>query len=171
MTNRLLFYLVILLQAMFLVMMTGSYYAIDVFGKEIQLRTEPIDPRDIFYGDYVVMQYNISSVSSEFWLEAELPQYGDQVWVLLEKEDNYHEVVSVGRLKPIVGSDMVLLRGKYMYEVNSSELLIKYGIERYYVPEGTGKKLEEEIENLVASIRVAPWGQLKIEKVEVIEDK
>ncbi|MFZ3589148.1 GDYXXLXY domain-containing protein [Bacillus sp. DJP31] len=170
MTKRLLFYMVILLQALFLVVMTASFYAIDAFGEQIKLKTEPFDPRDIFYGDYVILQYSISSVPKYLWTESELPQYGDSVYVVLGKEGDYHEVVSVSPTNPVVDTDQVVFKGKYMYEIDPKEMYIEYGIERYYVPEGTGKELEDHMADLEAHIRIAPWGQMKIEKVDRKEE-
>jgi uncharacterized membrane-anchored protein len=170
MNNRFLFYGVILLQALFLLFMTASYYAIDVLGQEIRLKTVPVDPRDIFYGDYVILQYEISTISKELWFESEQPEYGDRVYVVLEKEGDYHKVASVSEVKLELGANDVLLRGRYLYDMNGNEMYIEYGIERYFIPEGTGTKIENSRGNLEAYIKLAPWGQLKIDRIAVLDE-
>jgi uncharacterized membrane-anchored protein len=170
MNKRVLFYGVILLQALFLLIMTVSYYAIDALGDEIRLKTVPVDPRDIFYGDYVTLQYEISTISKELWVESDQPKYGDKVYVVLEKEGAYHKVASVSKTKLELGENEVFLQGRYLYDMNEKDMYIEYGIERYFVPEGTGKAIENSSGNLEAYIRLAPWGQLKIDRVAVIEE-
>ena len=34
-------------------------------GKEVLLKTVPVDPRDLFRGDYVVLRYDISTIDLE----------------------------------------------------------------------------------------------------------
>lgn len=169
MSKRLLFYGVILLQVLFLLGMAGSYYAIDKAGEEIRLKTIPVDPRDILYGDYVILQYEISNVPKELWLSEKLPEYRDRVYVLLENDGMYHKVVAASIEKPEVGEGEVLLSGRYMYEVDASTLAIEYGIEQYYIPENTGKDLENSSGNLEVFVKIAPWGQFKIDRLEVIK--
>src|SRR5262249_27649233 len=51
-------------------------------GRTVTLRTVPVDPHDLFRGDYVELNYEISSVKS-----ARDFKPGDQVWVILRKGD------------------------------------------------------------------------------------
>jgi uncharacterized membrane-anchored protein len=170
MTKRALFYVVILLQALFLLIMTASFYAIDMFGQQIKLKTEPIDPRDVFYGDYVILQYTITTIPKDLWLGSKELEHGDQVYVVVEQKGDYHEAISVSDENPKLGANEVVLKGRYLYDFDEQEMYIEYGIERYFVPEGTGKELEENRGNMEAYIRIAPWGQMKIEKVKVLND-
>jgi uncharacterized membrane-anchored protein len=168
MTKRTLFYGVILLQVIFLFVMSASFYAIDWFGKEIRLKTEPVDPRDIFYGDYVILQYTISTIPKNLYIDSEELAYDEQVYVVLEQEGNYYQAVSVSRKQPEIENHQVALIGRYIYDFNEHELFIEYGLERYFIPEGTGKELEDQRGNLEAYIKIAPWGQMKIDRLETI---
>jgi uncharacterized membrane-anchored protein len=170
MTRRALFYVVILLQALFLLIMTASFYAIDMFGQQIKLKTEPIDPRDIFYGDYVILQYAITTIPKNLWLDSTEPENGDQVYVVLAQKGDYYEAISVSDKNPELGANEVVLKGRYLYDFGEQEMYIEYGIERYFVPEGTGRELEENRGNMEAYIRIAPWGQMKIEKVNALDE-
>lgn len=42
-------------------------------------------------------------------------------------------------------------------------IAVKYGIEKYYVPENTGQALEEKADRLIVHLKVAPWGQAAIQ--------
>ena len=59
-------------------------------GEEVMLKTMPIDPRDLFRGDYVILSYEIGNLDI-----GSLPtnstnfRVNDQVYVALIKEENY----------------------------------------------------------------------------------
>ncbi|MEB3101682.1 GDYXXLXY domain-containing protein [Ferviditalea candida] len=57
------------------------------------------------------------------------------------------------------------IRGK-VGSADAQHVWVKYGLERYYVPEGTGQGLEEQRSELLVRVRVAPWGQAKINGFE-----
>ncbi|MBM7659808.1 putative membrane-anchored protein [Bacillus mesophilus] len=168
MTKRTLFYVVVLLQVMLLLVMSASFYAIDWFGKEIRLKTEPVDPRDIFYGDYVVLQYSISTIPKKLYIDSEELAYEQQVYVVLEQEGEYYQAITVSTKEPELEDHQVTLKGRYIYDFDEDELFIEYGLERYFIPEGTGKELEEQRGNMEAYIKIAPWGQMKIDRLEMI---
>ena len=52
----------VLMQILVLVYMAGEREYILRNGKIIYLRTAPIDPRDLFRGDYVRLNYEISRI-------------------------------------------------------------------------------------------------------------
>lgn len=170
MGKRTLFYGVILLQMLFLIGMSASFYAIDWLGKEVRLKTEPIDPRDIFYGDYVTLNYTITTIPKELWLDSEDPSYDDPVYVVLKQDEEYHEAIAVSSSPPKPKDGEVIMKGRYLYDFSENEMFIEYGIERYFVQEGTGRELEEHPDRMEAFIKVAPWGHMKIEKVQLIQD-
>jgi uncharacterized membrane-anchored protein len=157
------------LQVLFLLFIAGSYYSIDYFGKEIKIKTEPVDPTDILYGDYVTLNFDISTVPLSKWKgKEELSNRGQsRVYVLLEKnKDGYYGVSGVYPDKPALSRNQVLLnaRADRVWGGNGSadQLQLTYGFERYYVQENTGKKLEETARDMDVIISVAPWGGSKI---------
>lgn len=129
-------------------------------GEDIQLATVPIDPRDLFYGDYVILNLEIETVPAQL-LDEELYEqisdsnyYGDMipVFVSLEKNDeNLYEVKNVSKEKP----NDLYIKGKmypYIHEnhpwdeessIDDEYVMIDYGIDRFYVEEGTGLELEK----------------------------
>jgi len=128
-----------------------------VNGKQITLATIPVDPRDLFYGDYVILDLEIEEIDISL-LEASMKKKLEQsaydqnltVYVSLKKEDNgIYQAVSVSEDKP----DGLFVKGKmspYIIDnswdeesVSKQTVSIEYGINRFYVEEGTGLELED----------------------------
>lgn len=73
-------------------------------GTVVLLETRPVDPRDLLRGDYVILNYNISTIATNLFSPAltnTLP-YGQTVWVALASRGEFHEVVraSLVRFEP-----------------------------------------------------------------------
>lgn len=162
--------LLVLLQLLFLAGIAGSYYAVGWFGTEIKLKTAPVDPRDFLYGDYVTLGYDISRLDASFWKDSSKKvENGDHVFVKLKATNSgVYEAVGVYAAKPDVQPGETVLRGT----VTSSwgdEITISYGLEKYYVPEGTGQELEKQAGNMIAKVKVASWGQARIEALQPLD--
>lgn len=116
-------------------------------GQRIELRPQPVDPRDLFRGDYVILTYEISSPPAGLWNDAsELGLVdGDRVWVRILRELDPAPGAPLWRVAELfaappasgAGRDSVVLQGRLR---GSSR--VDYGVERYYVPEGEGLALE-----------------------------
>lgn len=160
------FILIVVLQVLFLFGLAGSYYAIDVYGKEIVLETAPVDPRDIFYGDYVILNYEISRIQQSDIAGTDVQaEKGDKLFVVMRPQGGVYEFKQAYlEEKPEISSDEVVLEGIVDYTYNN-EIRVKYGLERYYVPEGTGRAIEEVREGLKVKVNVAPWGKAKISEL------
>lgn len=114
-------------------------------GVAILLETRPVDPRDLLRGDYVILNYKISNVPTSLFvppLTNALP-YGQTVWIALTPRGEFHEITraSAERLEPSPGE--VLLRAKSRWwdggRNASRDVGVEYGLERYFVREGTGE--------------------------------
>lgn len=160
-----LMYVLIALQLAFLSGLALSYYAVDWIGKEIRLKTAPVDPRDLFYGDYVILSYEISSLPRSLWKGNTEAEIGESVYVALKPKGDVYTAIAVYPEKPDVSSDVVVLIGKVGYSWDDT-IRLTYGLERYYVPEGTGKQLEEVRSDMIVTVKVAPWGQMRISDLE-----
>ncbi|WP_284638028.1 GDYXXLXY domain-containing protein [Paenibacillus silviterrae] len=156
-----------MLQLLVLAGIAISYYAVGWFGQDVRLKTVPVDPRDILYGDYVTLSYDISRLSPSLWKEGgELPQPGTPIYVVVRQGPmEWAEVVGAYRSEPAVAEGEVVIKGRVDYSWDE-EIRVDYGIERYYVPENTGKVLEDKADRLTVKLKVAPWGQAKIEGIE-----
>jgi uncharacterized membrane-anchored protein len=136
--------LVAVLQLLVLGYMAGEREHVAVRGTRIWLRTIPVDPRDLFRGDYVRLGYEASTVPRERW-SADLTQAaltkGRQVYaVLAPRADGLHELQTLTGIRPASG---LFLRGR----VESSwanGVHVRYGIEGYFMQQGTALKVEQE---------------------------
>jgi uncharacterized membrane-anchored protein len=136
--------LVLALQSAWLLGMVAVQEHALATGKVILLEAERVDPRDLLRGDHLILNYKISNVPTNLFspsVKKDLP-YGTKVFVALAPGTNrFYEVVkaSTNQFAPAAGE--VLLKGKSAQErwnppVNSVH--VEYGIERFYVAEGTG---------------------------------
>lgn len=106
-------------------------------GTEVLLKTEPVDPRDLLRGDYVILRYDISTIDAPS-IKKE-PGYGKDVYVILEEKDGYANYKRTSLTKP--SGNELFIKGKTTYTSGKS-LRVRYGIESYFVPEGKGKEIE-----------------------------
>ena len=112
-------------------------------GQEILLKTAPVDPRDLFRGDYINLRYDISTVKL-----GEVPgddnfTSNDAIYAALSKKGGFWQVDSVSRSKPGLSSDQVCMKGKVASAFNDI-VRVEWGIESYFVPEGEGRPIEVE---------------------------
>lgn len=166
------FYVVVSLQVLFLVLMSVSYYVMDVFGESIQLETAPVDPRDPFYGDYVTLAYEIESVPGSKWEGKTDIERGDKVFLLLgESDSGIHQLITASDVKMETNKNQILLESKMeWYNEITNVYQVDIGLGRYYIEENSGAALEQGIENRVVEIILAPWGQKKISSIEKSSD-
>lgn len=106
----------------------------------VLLETAPVDPRDLLRGDYVILNYKVSALANSLW-DNPLPgkeSEGLDVFVLLEQRGQFHEAVKASASPLIAQANQVLLRARLVRSWNGGSLRVEYGLERYYVEEGTG---------------------------------
>ncbi|OOG75615.1 GDYXXLXY domain-containing protein [Sinorhizobium sp. A49] len=145
-------------------------------GKEVLLKTVPVDPRDLLRGDYVILSYDIS------WLPPELFKGGfpaapeeATVFVRLGKQPDGFWGASEASFKPLAPTDesVVVQSQPFAYYPSSSEtpssINVAYGIERFYVPEGEGRVLEQarNAEALSVNVRINDAGKAQIRQIAV----
>ncbi len=118
-------------------------------GTEVRLAVEPVDPRDLLRGDYVVLSYPISRIDRSMIAGAGDGGLKDRsIYVRLARGDDGSFALSTAALdEPPVAErldDEIDLRGIVLREPGSGQTIhVTYGIERYYVPEGEGRSIEE----------------------------
>jgi uncharacterized membrane-anchored protein len=157
-----------LAQALFLIGIAGSSYAAVRFGQEVRIRTAPVDPRDMVYGDYVVLNYEISRLDASLWKDAgSIPERGEPVYVVLVKEPaGVYEAAGVYRTRPRTGvGGGIVLKGRVDDRYDNT-IRVRYGLEKYYVAERQGQELERKAGTMVAIVNVAPWGQAVLSGLE-----
>jgi len=141
-----------------------------VFGDTILLRVVPVDPRDLFRGDYVILSYDFSRRSPQ-GIEG-LSQAGDSrdkawqgrtVYVSLvpDADGRYWRADKVSISRPTSGR---YIRGRI---ADSGQL--EFGIEAYYVQEGTGREYEQAIRSrrLLAEVALTSDGMAALRGLRI----
>jgi uncharacterized membrane-anchored protein len=108
-------------------------------GREIVLPIVPVDPRDLFKGDYVRLAYPVSTIPTKI-TDGKNLDYNKPVYVTLQPEpDGTWSVAAATPTYPSkIATGQVVLRGTTEYNNR-----VRFGLERYYVPEGKGPDLEK----------------------------
>ncbi len=132
-------------------------------GDEILLKTKPVDPRDLFRGDYVILRYDINTINTN-----KIPysgydfKEGDKIYILLSIDsDGVGELATIHRNKPNKGA---FLKG-IVRSAHNNRLNIEYGIESYFVPEKRGKELERNLGKIYTKIAVDDFGNAIIKSL------
>jgi uncharacterized membrane-anchored protein len=140
-----------------------------VTGDTLLLRVIPVDPRDLFRGDYVILSYDFSRVTtgrieglqqsrrnSNHWK-------GRTVYVSLvpESDGRHWRADKFSTSRPT--------SGKYLCGKLVGWNRIEYGIESYYVQEGTGLDYERAVRSrkLSAEVAVTSTGQATLRGLKI----
>ena len=136
-------------------------------GEEFLLRTLPVDPRDLFRGDYVVLNYDISTFdATAAGLDQESPAllFGRDVYTALEVRDGYASATGVHLQKP----GWPFIKGRVNSVSSGGEIQVWYGIESYFVPEGKGGLIEERRdEGIDVRVSVDTFGNAAIRSLVI----
>lgn len=151
----------ILAQVLVLGWMAGEREWIVRTGPTVWLRTAPIDPRDLFRGDYVTLGYEISTIPAEKFgpglkrhladlakRNADDPYSGRNREIVLyaglivQPESGVAEITTADLTPPAAGW---FIKGRvrpYLTNIHTSLTGVAYGIDAYYVQQGKGNELQ-----------------------------
>ena len=111
-------------------------------GRTVYLRTAPIDPRDVFRGDYVRLGYEISTIPIGLLgkgVERSDLKRADVVYALLDLDEaNRGRLRGASITRPQSGA---FIRGR-IAQVWERTVRVRYGLEAYFVEQGRGLDLE-----------------------------
>ena len=130
------------------------------FGEEIRLKAQPIDPLDVFRGNYVVLRYQISS----------LPVFGEvrrgeTLCARLQESDDEWRANYADPGHP-TGT---VICGHARDDASPGESVgIEYGIETYYASAERAREIEQSIAqgDLYAVIDLDADGSARIKRLE-----
>lgn len=158
------FYGLVVLQLLTLAGLIAYKQATLLTGQRILLKTVPVDPRDMFRGDYVVLSYEISRLQSWQWREPSFER-GATAYVTLRKQGRFWGAESVSKTAP--GDQALFIRGRVTH-TGPDAINLEYGIESYFVPEGKGRELERARgDRLAAEVAVDGTGRAAIRRLHV----
>jgi len=126
-------------------------------GKVVTLKTLPVDPYDMFRGDYVRLRYDMSSLQV-----TPAAKNGGAVYVALTPDGEYWKARAASSEKPALREGEICIKGVAKKTYNGFDL--HFGIEQVYVPEKTGKKIEQA-KALSVALAVDNNGNAAIKKV------
>ena len=166
--RRPLLRLLVAAQVLYVLGVAGAGYATAAFGQQIVLATRPADPRDLLYGDFVRLHYAIGEAPLRQWHGATPPRRRQGVFVLLAPgPDGTSTTLGVYEKAPPAPANQAVLRG-WVTDVYRTSFALRFNLERYYVPEGSGLRLEKagRLHPLRVRVSIAPWGQARIAGVQ-----
>jgi uncharacterized membrane-anchored protein len=145
-------------------------------GKDVTLIATPVDPYDMFRGEYAQISYrqisNLKTIN-EF-------KYDQRVYVSLKNNGTAWIVDSVDDSMPKASADKVTLAGTaessyHDYDKNGNADLyattVSYGIERVYTPEGKSAQLQNRNVDVKVDIAVDASGKACIRRVFANDQK
>ncbi|RSK37383.1 GDYXXLXY domain-containing protein [Hymenobacter metallilatus] len=148
-------------QVLFVLGVAVAGYATAALGRTLWLSTQPVDPRDLLYGDYLNLRYQINELPGGLWRGSTPPRRQQAAYVLLTPRPNgTFEAIGIFPERPATSGQQAVLRGS-VQAIWRRGLRLRYGLERYYVPETMSRKLSRR-QPLRVQISVAPWGQARI---------
>ncbi|MCH2556908.1 MAG: GDYXXLXY domain-containing protein [Alcanivorax sp.] len=129
-------------------------------GREVRVATLPVDPRDLFRGQYVRLNYGFSRLPIP---DMELPRGGDDVYVPLEREG---DLWRAGRAQLRPPTRPPFLHGTIL-RVAGGEMVVRYGIEAWFAPPDDALRLEADLrDGGVARLKVTADGRAALVAVE-----
>lgn len=143
-----------------------------VTGHVVRLETVPVDPRDLLRGDFVTLAYDFSRIPADRFDPplpgGHLPQPGATVYVDLAPDGAFHRLARASLTPGNVPEGHVMLRGEVARSAtflrrDTRTVAVEYGLERYYVREGTGNPRGR----LTVDVSVSDFGVGQIKDVYV----
>ncbi|HEV2692929.1 MAG TPA: GDYXXLXY domain-containing protein [Verrucomicrobiae bacterium] len=138
-------------------------------GTAVLLETQPVDPRDPLRGDYVSLNYKINNIPRDKFsplLDHDLPA-GTKVYAAIAPAgtNGFWEVTRADIKVFTPANNEVILRGKCQWGWQNSpgSVRVEYGIEHYFVAEGTGNPRGK----LTVQVAVSGSGRGSIKEVFV----
>ncbi len=139
-------------------------------GREIKLKTIPVDPRSYFRGNYARLRYQISTIPRTELGTAALPRQNEIIYIhLRETAGGLFEYAGISLQKP---RDGLFIRGRVHYphwQQGAQNLEILYGIEAWFRPMAEAATLEKALRSGgFASIKIAANGKAALLDVQPV---
>ena len=169
--------IVVALQTVALAYMILDRQAMLNSARTVTLKVVPVDPNDMFRGEYVILSYDISRLETAKVEGDDTFEYNDTVYVtLVPGEGDLWKAAAIARAKPAAMPGGVVIKGKVRSFQRAEPMpaigpdgtppvppqpalpqtvSVDYGIESYFVPQGTGKAIEDEARAGELSVEVA----------------
>jgi uncharacterized membrane-anchored protein len=144
------FFLIAGLWLVLFLFLIGNYYFTALTGTTIFLKTMPYDPHDFFRGDYIYLNYELANQN--------LSNYtiGETIYVTISIDENgFAKFESFSKEKP---------SGLYIKGKVSSQNHIDFGIEKYFIEKGSGRKISQQ-QPFIVEVKVDRFGNSILEEI------
>jgi uncharacterized membrane-anchored protein len=144
-------------------------------GHEVRLAVVPVDPRDLLRGDYIVLSYDVSRVDPGQLEGDDTFSDGDAIYVTLAQADGQTwKATAVTQAPPtsgtwIAGTVTDVRNGGADCITGCKTYGVDYDIEKFFVPEGTGRELEKlrNDQRLAVDVALATDGRAALKRLLV----
>jgi len=161
--------------------MAGLHLSQRERGQEIRLAMEPVDPRDLLLGHYVIVSTPAHRLDTGALAGADAFERGEEIWVELGLgEDGRHLPVALRRAQPAAPALRGRVRSSFTpfqpIEEREAELAppaqiinAEFNVERYYAAPDDALALERMTQDarLAIILSVAPDGSAVIKGLEI----
>ncbi|CZE49019.1 GDYXXLXY domain-containing protein [Campylobacter geochelonis] len=156
--------LAILFQILILLAMLFTAFLPLVLGREMRVSVLPVDPRDLFRGNYVQLRYDFNNKACDIDVKN-----GDTVYALFnDGKDGKDEFVKLVKDRP---KDVKFIKGTINNKKHNC--YAKFGIEAYFLPKNKAVEAEKNItlrDNSTVVLKVFKNGKARIESL-IIDGK
>lgn len=138
-----------------------------IVGRTVLLAIRPVDPYDLFSGYYMTLRYEISQpTNAENYHQFRYKKDESVYVVLAEADTGLWQAVSIHDKWPdSAPKDAIVIKGQIRRG------WIRFGIERFYVPETLRHAMEKDLRSNIAYARaevaVGPFGNAVILRLRV----
>jgi len=143
-------------------------------GTKVLLQCLPIDPRSLFSGDYVILNYEISQIDKDIISKSGITETdklnNKAIYVALTPKSGgkYYTVSEVALDIEILKKHYpVIIQGRVEYA--SDTLQVKYGVESYFVPQREGRIIEESLRDVSVEVSISENGESAISKLFIAD--
>ncbi|MCM3713808.1 GDYXXLXY domain-containing protein [Alkalihalobacillus oceani] len=153
---------VICLQLAFIGFQYAQYERQLANGSLIKLELEPLDPRSLLQGDYLTLQFSISHIPE---LEGKM-QRGEKLKLVLSPDDqNVYHYTGIYQQNGAYNQPYTLQEEDVLMNGKATGYdRFSFGIESYFIEEGSGSEAESEAE--YAYVKVAENGNALLVEIE-----
>ena len=170
--QKILFPIIVAAQLFVLVFMITKQELLLANGTKVLLKCAPVDPRSLFSGDYVILNYEISTIKYDIIsitsnIEGIYSLEKKNIYVALKKKPNdihYHIAAVSDNLDELKSNYSIIIRGRVEY-AGSDGVRVKYGVETYFVPQREGKEIEKNLANTSVEVSIADNGDSAVSKL------
>jgi len=163
------------LQTALLAWMIADRALLLLHGREVRLQVVPVDPRDLFRGDYVTLAYPMSRLRTDEVDGDDDFRFQEPIYVTLREGADGWQAMAIGHAAP---ADGVFLKGivddSYSGEnckvaTSCQEVRVNYNLEQFFIPEGEGRELEtlRNDQRISVDVAVADSGRAALKRLLV----